>query len=323
MVEQVPDFNNEAIAELILKNYGIAGKISPLVSFEDQNALIKTPGASYVLKIANKKWSDEFLQMQSEVLGYLKSTAPELTFPEIIKTLKGETIIHVDGFAVRLLTFLVGDVIANMTRSPELYEDIGRFMGQFSKAMQDYSPAMESGSDKFWKLDNVIACRPYLPDVIDEDTRDRIERLYEVYENNIFPRLPRLRKAVIHSDANEQNLLVSRDNLTKIVGLIDFGEIQFAPQINELAITLAYSLLGENDIAMASQKMREGDHREFKLKDEEQEIIYYLMAMRLVTSIIMTSHMAKKFPDNEYILISQKPARALLKQLEEEKYILE
>jgi hypothetical protein len=34
----------------------------------------------------------------------------------------------------------------------------------------------------------------------------------------------------------------------------------------------------------------------------------------------MTSHSAKKFPDNEYIVISQKPARALLKVLEERKW---
>jgi len=260
--------------------------------------------------------------MQSEVLGYLKTTAPELMFPEIIKTLNGQTIIYADGFAVRLLTFLEGEVIANMPRSPQLYEDIGRFMGQFSKAMQNYSPASVSGSDELWKLDNVSACRGYLLDVIDDDTRDRIERLYEDYEKNIFPRLSRLRKAIIHSDANEQNILISADNPTKVVGLIDFGELQLASQINELAITLAYSLLGENDIAMASQKIIEGYNREFKLEDEEREIIYYLMAMRLVTSIIMTSHTAKKFPDNDYILISQKPARALLKQLEAEKYIL-
>lgn len=44
--------------------------------------------------------------------------------------------------------------------------------------------------------------------------------------------------------------------------------------------------------------------------------------MRLVTSIIMTSHSAKLFPENKYILISQQSARALLKKLEDEKYIL-
>ena len=68
--------------------------------------------------------------------------------------------------------------------------------------------------------------------------------------------------------------------------------------------------------------MIEGYDREFKITDDEREIIYYLVAMRLVTSIIMTSHSAKLFPENEYILISQKSARALLKKLEDEKYIL-
>jgi hypothetical protein len=46
------------------------------------------------------------------------------------------------------------------------------------------------------------------------------------------------------------------------------------------------------------------------------------MAMRLVTKITMTSYAARLFPENVYILISQKSARALLKKLEIEKYIL-
>ena len=73
---------------------------------------------------------------------------------------------------------------------------------------------------------------------------------------------------------------------------------------------------------MASEKIIEGYDNEFKLQQEEREILYYLMAMRLVTNITMTSYAARLFPENVYILISQKPARALLKKLENEKYIL-
>jgi hypothetical protein len=40
------------------------------------------------------------------------------------------------------------------------------------------------------------------------------------------------------------------------------------------------------------------------------------MAMRLIQSIILTSNSAKEFPDNKYIIISQKPVRELLKKLE-------
>ena len=302
--------------------YGIEGEISPLVSYEDQNALIKTPGAKYVLKIANKKWPLEFLQAQTDVLEHLRVNAPELTFPSVIPSLEGNTITHVKGFAVRLLTYLEGNLLTNTPRTPELYQDVGRFLGQFSKAMQTYSPGSVEGSDKEWKLDHVMACKAYLPDIADEDARDQIERLYDYYERNILPRLPRLRKAVIHSDVNEQNLLVDPSEPKKISGLIDFGELQYGSQVNDLAITLAYALLGENDIAMASSKIIEGYDREFKLEEEEREILYYLMAMRLVTTITMSSHNAKLQPGNEYILVSQKPALVLLKQMEEEKFIL-
>lgn len=322
MSEQVPNFNDEAIAKLVLDLYGIKGEISHLVSFEDQNVRIKTADATYVLKIANTKWSCEFMQMQTDVLAYLKTSVPQLTFPVVLESLAGETMTTVDGFAVRLLTYLEGELLTNTPRTPQLYQDIGRFLGQLSKAMQDYPNAAVEGSDEMWKLDNVMACKMYLSDITDLDARDRIERLYVVYQKNILPKLPQLRKAIIHSDANEQNFLINPDQTMKIAGLIDFGELQLSSQINELAIALAYGLLGEDDIAIASASMIEGYHREFKIEEKEREILYYLMAMRLVTSITMSSHSAKLYPDNEYILVSQKPARALLKRLEDEKYIM-
>lgn len=321
-IDEIPNLNKQSMARLVMDLYGIEGEISPLVSYEDQNALIKTPAAKYVLKIANKKWSQEFLQAQTDVLEFLKINAPDLAFPGVIPTSTGDTITHIKGFAVRLLTYLEGDLLTNTPRTPEIYQDIGRFLGQFSKAMKNYPPDSVEGSDELWKLDNVMACKAYLSDVADEEARDQFERLYAYYENNILPSLPRLRKAVIHSDANEQNFLVDPREPTKISGLIDFGELQYGSQINELAITLAYGLLGENDVAMASSKIIEGYDREFELEEEEREILYYLMAMRLVTTITMSFHNAKLQPDNKYLLVTQEPARVLLRQLEEEKYIL-
>ena len=322
MKDQVPNFNNQSIQNILKKYYDIEGEIKSLVSFEDQNARISTKDEKYVLKISNKKWSQKFVQMQTEVLDHLKKEAPELSFPSIINANNGKGTIFVEGFAVRLLTYLEGDLLTNIPRTPELYRDVGRFLGQFSKAMKSYSaPPNSDGSDKLWKLDKVLACKEYLPEVIDEDARDRIARLFEVYEKNIVPKLSSFRKAVIHGDANEQNFLINPADPKKITGLIDFGEMQYGCQINDLAITLAYGLLGENDIKMASKEIISGYEKEFPIEDKERKILYYLMAMRLVTNIIMTSLAAKQQPDNEYILISQGPARALLKRLEQENYI--
>ena len=323
MVEQVPNFDNDLIARIAKEHYGIEGKISSFVSFDDQNALIRASTDKYVLKIANKKWSPNFVQMQSAVLDHLKAKAPQLTLPAVIKTVSGEKMVIIDGFPVRLLSFVEGEVLAKTPRSPELYRDVGRFLGEFSTAMQDFAPTTSDGPDELWKLDKVIGCKRYLNDVIDLDTRDRIGRLFDVYEKDIMPKLSGLRKAVIHSDANEQNFLINPKNPTKICGLIDFGEMQYASQINDLAITLAYSLLGEDDIAMASENIIEGYEKEFEILDEEREILIYLMAMRLVTTITMSSYSSKLHPENEYILIAQKPAVILLKKLEDEKYILQ
>ena len=322
MTYQVPNFDEQALAKIAKEHYGLKGEISSFVSFEDQNALIKTPKGKFVIKIANKKWNLEFVKTQAEVLEHLKNVAPDMAFPSVVPSLKEEKIIFFDGFAVWLLTFLEGNTLGNMKRSPELYRDIGCFMGQFSNAMRGFSHPDREGSDALWKLDNVLSCKAYLPDVIDEDTRDRITRLYEEYEKSIKPKLQNLRKAILHGDANEQNFLILPDQPNKIAGLIDFGEIQYGTQINDLAITLAYSLLGEDNIQMAANNIIDGYTKEFPLEEAEIDILYYLMAMRLVTSITMTSYSAKQHPDNKYILISQNPARALLKKLEDEKYVL-
>jgi len=316
MSDQTPSFDNSAIAKIALDLYGIEGEISALASFEDQNALIKAPGGNYVLKIANKRWAVDGLGMQTAVFEYLNTVAPDLCVPRTIASKEGDTVTFHEGFAIRLLTFLEGDLFGGAVRSPRLYRNLGRFMGSFTRAMQGFShPAAHRAAD-LWSLDNVPACKAFLHNVIDEDVRARIERFYKIYDVNILPRLKHLRKSVLHNDANEQNLLVDVERAERIVGLIDFGDMEFATLINELAIVLAYALLGEEHIDMAAREIVQGYVQEFSLEDDELRVLFDLVAMRLVQSIINSSTRAKEFPDNTYILSSQKPAIVLLEKLE-------
>ena len=75
--------------------------------------------------------------------------------------------------------------------------------------------------------------------IFDERDKDKMDP--EEYEKSIKPILQNLRKAILHGDANEHNFIVLPGQPTKISGLIDFGEIQYGTQINDLAITLARS----------------------------------------------------------------------------------
>jgi Ser/Thr protein kinase RdoA (MazF antagonist) len=80
--------------------------------------------------------------------------------------------------------------------------------------------------------------------------------------------------------------------------------------------------LGENDVGMASRAVIEAYDQEFKILDEEREILFDLMVMRLITTVTMSSYNATLYPENEYILVAQKPGIVLFKQLEDENYIL-
>ncbi len=317
MCDQVPEFDNEAIAKIMQEHYGIKGEITPLVSFEDQNARIKTPNGSYVLKVANKRVEVESLEMQTEVLEHLKAKAPKLGVPDVVPSLGGENIIVVDGFLVRLLTYLEGDLLVGVDRSPELYNDLGHFMGRFTKAMDGYSHGGSNKPDDLWLLDNVMLCKAHIEDVEKGELYDRVLRFYNHYEENIVPKLKPLRGAVLHNDANEQNLLASLDGMPHITGIIDFGDLGYGTLINELAVTIAYALLGEDNTQMASSEIIKGYVQEFPLEEAELEIIFDMVAMRLVQSVVMACHRAKDFPDNKYILVSQKPIRMLLKKLDD------
>jgi Ser/Thr protein kinase RdoA (MazF antagonist) len=319
-LDEVPNFAAKQIADIALKWYGIEGKIDSLVSFEDQNARIKTSKGSFVLKIANKRWPEEDLNVQNLLLDHLKTTAPKITWPKVVPTVSGQTMFKVNGFDVRLLTYVEGVVLADSERSSALNYSIGNTIGQFSKAVQSFHHPVAVKPEDYWNLDNVMACKYFLQDVKDGETRSLIDKFFRHYEAHVSPKIKNLPKGIIHGDANEHNLIVSEEDPTKIVGLIDFGDLQKASHINDLAITLAYSLLDEKDINATAREIINGFRESFRIEDMEFDVLFDLVAMRLITSIILTSNRAKKFPENTYITTSQKSAIQLLKKLEKWKF---
>ena len=87
----------------------------------------------------------------------------------------------------------------------------------------------------------------------------------------------------MHHDANDYNVLVDEHTTTgtpssnvsdlnvsdrNVSGLIDFGDMVFARQVNELAVTLAYGLLDVDDVVAAGRDIISGYVSEFPLTAE-------------------------------------------------------
>src|SRR5690606_40465078 len=125
-----------------------------------------------------------------------------------------------------------------------------------------------------------------------------------------------LRAAVIHNDANDWNVLVGEDDADRISGLIDFGDALHAPLIAEVAIAAAYAGLDHIDPIGAAAAIARGFNAEYPLLEEEVDLLYDLIALRLVTSVTISASRRRHTQDNPYLAISERPAWTLLRSEE-------
>jgi murein DD-endopeptidase MepM/ murein hydrolase activator NlpD len=188
-------------------------------------------------------------------------------------------------------------------------------MGRFTHGMQGFGHPAAFRPEFVWSLDHVAMLRPYAESIDDSARRALVESLFDRYESLIAPRLATLRASVLHQDANDNNIVVDPIDPDRITGLIDFGDMAFGRTINELAIALAYALLGVPDVYSATRALIAGYTAEFALQEDEAETLYELMRMRLVASVCISSRQSHHHPGNDYLLISQKPAFELLERL--------
>ncbi len=314
-----PALTADAAAELLRRDYGIGGRLKELVSERDQNFLVEAETGHFVLKIANAAEDRGFLALQNAVLDHVAMADPSLGVQRLVRTRTGENIcIWRTGsseHAVRLLTYLPGQLYSAVTSSPALLETLGDFMGRLSRALRGFGHPAAFRPGFLWNLDEAMAVKPWLADITPV-RRDLVSRIFERYEDRVLPRIHTLRSAVLHQDANDNNIVVSDAPSPVVTGLIDFGDMTQGRQINELAVTLAYALLDIENLYDAAAPLIQAYARRFPLEAEEAEILFDLVAARLAMSVCISSHRAKEFPDNDYLLISQGPAFRLLDRLD-------
>jgi len=305
----------EALA-FAAREYGVAGSAAALPSERDQNFL--TTGADdgkFVLKIANAGDSPELLDFQNRAMRLVGRSAPDCRVPRILCSRRGSDIsaIH-DGrtgavHCVRLLTWIDGEVLArSISRGPALFESIGANLARIDAVLCGFShPAMRR--DLQWDLRRAGMAREHaglLPDA----RRARVERHFSQWERIDWALL---RHSVIHGDANDYNVIVSDGCM---VGLLDFGDMVYTATVCDLAIALAYSLLGERDPAAAAEQVIRAYQRHLPLTEEEQRVLFPLILARLCMSVCYSAHNRARNPHDPYQVVSEAAAWDLIDKLE-------
>lgn len=124
-----------------------------------------------------------------------------------------------------------------------------------------------------------------------------------------------LRTQMIHTDCNEQNVLVGPGG--QIAGLIDWGDCCESALVAEVAIAMAYAaLLEEEDPFAAAGPLLRGYESVLPLTPPERGLLRTLCMGRLAQSLSLGYVAAEQHPENrEYLLGTQRRGWDVLRLL--------
>ncbi|MDZ7393838.1 MAG: aminotransferase class III-fold pyridoxal phosphate-dependent enzyme [candidate division KSB1 bacterium] len=290
--------------------YGLAAQAVELPSERDRNFLLRVSmGEQYVLKVANLGASRLVVECQNKAMRELGRHG--IPCPQPLPTRDGQDLAEVEGrdgqrYLVRLVTYLPGAVLAVANpHTPALLRKVGALFGAMDRVLASVScRAFERVLD--WDLARAPEVITKYKDLIpDPAGRSLIEAYLPLYEA-VSGTLAQLRRSLIHNDGNDYNILVGPPAWDRdVVGVLDFGDMLVSYTVAEVAVVSAYAMLGKEDPVAAAAAVVAGYHQTFPLHEDELQVLYPLICMRLCLSACIAAYQKKAAPDNEYLSISE------------------
>jgi 4-aminobutyrate aminotransferase-like enzyme/Ser/Thr protein kinase RdoA (MazF antagonist) len=296
----------------ILKTYFEieATEIKRIDGYDNVNYLVKSHDSKYIFKTyAYKPEVYDLACAESDILTALGNGR----FPRPIKSRDGDAVkiieIHGQRLIIRLLSFLEGDFFSEVPHTPDLFESFGSFLARMELQLRHLRNYVIESRKFEWDLQHLYLNEPYIQDIPDPHDKKVVNYFMQQYRELVVPALPRLRKSLIHNDGNDRNVLVTDGNVS---GIIDFGDVAYAPLINELAVAITYAIMDKSDPLQWARHILKAYHQILPLLPEETDLLYYLLAGRLCLSVCNSAHSKKLDPGNDYIAVSEQSAWTLL-----------
>jgi len=313
LLDHSPRIDSATAVEFAEKEYGIRAAASTLPSERDQNFLLNTEaGEQFVLKVSNSLEDPMLLEAQNAILNYLEPLVD--VCQRVVRTLDGQELTRIGSgphHLVRLVNFIPGTPLAQVKPyNNQLLRDVGRRLAQVDRALLDFDHAAIH-RDFHWDLANACGIvHQYAPLISNSRLRDIAYRCAADFEHNAF--VTKSRRSVIHGDANDYNIIVAD---SRVVGLIDFGDVVHSYTVGDLAVSLAYVVLDETEPLKKAREVVAGYHEQLPLTEIEFSVLFDLMRMRLCMSICHAAHQKLEQPGNDYLSISQAGVERTLIQL--------
>ncbi|MBT5190526.1 MAG: phosphotransferase, partial [Proteobacteria bacterium] len=316
-----PDVDVADINRVAKESYGVVGVPKSLGGERDQNFLItptETGQQCVILKVANQAEPDDFLDLQCAALDHIAQHNSTLPIQLLVRTKSGKkwSTIQSGGltFRVRALRYIPGVPLNEAPEDARLMRNLGRDLAKLNIALRGFfhPAARHAIAWDSQNLDQLVSLCDYLKDA---PLRDLAVRCLDRFSAKVKPRLSGCRAQVIHNDVSFHNALIDPDNPYEISGIFDFGDMLYAPLIQDLAVTAAEVPLGSKNYFGRVADIVAGFHEVTPLERQEFELLPDLIIGRLVIGLLIQAWSDQEVAwtdDREYLIgLEEKTLRVL------------
>ena len=303
--------------QAILKAFGILPlKIKRLNGYENENYLVTAKDAQYIFKTyPSTKNTSSLINAECQALIHLQQKGGCKT-PIPIPFISGEFVktidINKETKCCRMLSFLPGNFLGDIKPKKSLMGNLGVFLADLNQKLDGFHSDAIRARNYEWDLQNLPLNRKHISAIHDPKQRRIVAYFFQKFDLLVAPCIPELRKAYIHSDFNEWNVLAEGD---QALGLIDFGDMVYSPLINEVATALCYLSYDKDTFFDWTTPFLKAYHKIIPLKKKEVGLLYFLIATKLCISVCQSARSRLSQPENKYASVSEENAWKMLQKL--------
>jgi 4-aminobutyrate aminotransferase-like enzyme/Ser/Thr protein kinase RdoA (MazF antagonist) len=317
-------------ARLAREIYGLETHASALPGEYDDNFHLVAIGSQaptdvpseFVLKVMHPAREASFVEMQAQALRRLAEKLPQRELPRVMLSRENKLFTTTSGAdgekrIIWLLSYVAGDELAHAKpHAEELLGSLGALLGEMDAALMGFEHAAAHRELK-WDSARAGWIGEALHAIENQERRALVKNALALYEREVMPLLPELRRSVIYGDANDHNVLVGEPwpQPRHVRAVIDFGDMHYGLTVSEPAIAAAYAMLGKDEPLGAAAAVAAGYHAVQPLNEDELRVFMPLVAMRLAVSVVISAERKKLRPQDGYMTVSEAPAWEALGRL--------
>ncbi|MEQ8602056.1 MAG: aminotransferase class III-fold pyridoxal phosphate-dependent enzyme [Marivibrio sp.] len=320
LTSDVPEAPRAFAAKAAREIFGLEGTLKALPSDRDANYKLASDQGDFILKFFHPDEDPAVIDFQTEALLHIQRHAPDLPVPHVRRTRRGDSMARVtapDGRTsiVRLLTWLPGAVLGEVSPAPELLHDLGSTLARLDLALRGFFHP-SARHTLVWDLRQTPALQAHVADIADTGARRNVEAVTDHFVRTILPRWDVLRSQVIHNDANSSNVVTRTDDARRVGGVIDFGDMVHAPLLCEIAMSAEAFTVGADDPIETIAEIARGYDQINPLEDDEIDLLFdHVLARHAMASIIIARRKVARTDSPAYLLDHEEPCWATIDRM--------